>query len=158
MSFQVLPLEVKHDGSMTKKEREHVQGSIGLCLAPATYGALSRLQESIDVEKVFLEVMFQQQISSLIEDRTVCVSDCRQTFVENPFNNNNHHCCLQTIRPTPPCSDRKPKMSRRIRHHIYKRSGQQSMSTILLGRLMPRRFAYGKHIQARPRTKNACSQ
>lgn len=60
MTLQVLPLEAKHDGSMTKKEWEHVQGSLGLCLAPATDGALSRLQESIDVQKVFLEVIFQQ--------------------------------------------------------------------------------------------------
>lgn len=42
---------------MTKKQRELVQGSIGLSVTPATDGAISRLQESIDVKKVFLEVI-----------------------------------------------------------------------------------------------------
>lgn len=54
--MKVVPLEAKHDGSMTKKQRELVQGSVGLRVSPATDGALSRLQESIDVKKVFLEV------------------------------------------------------------------------------------------------------
>lgn len=53
---QVLPLEAKHDASMTKKQRELVQGSIGVSVVPATDRALSRLQDSIDVKKVFLEV------------------------------------------------------------------------------------------------------
>ncbi len=54
--LQVLPLEAIHDESNTKKQREQVQGSIGLCLTPATDGVLSRLQDSIDAKKVFLEV------------------------------------------------------------------------------------------------------
>lgn len=33
-----------------------MQGSVGLRVSPATDGALSRLQDSIDVKKVFLEV------------------------------------------------------------------------------------------------------
>lgn len=56
LGMQVLPLEAKHDGSMTKEQRQLVQGSVGLRVSPATDGALSRLQESIDVKKVFLEV------------------------------------------------------------------------------------------------------
>ncbi|CAM9127974.1 unnamed protein product, partial [Hapterophycus canaliculatus] len=56
---QVLPLEAKDDGSMTEKQRNLVQGSIGLCVLPATDGAISRLQEAIDAKKIFLEVIIQ---------------------------------------------------------------------------------------------------
>lgn len=52
---QVLPLGARHDGSMTDKHRKLVQGSIGLCVSPATDGAISRLQEAIDARKIFLE-------------------------------------------------------------------------------------------------------
>ncbi|CAM9193761.1 unnamed protein product [Scytosiphon promiscuus] len=56
---QVLPLEPKHDERMTEKQRQFVQGSIGLCISPATEGAISRLQEAIDAKKIFLEVIIQ---------------------------------------------------------------------------------------------------
>eukprot|EP00752_Nemacystus_decipiens_P007665 g6853.t1 len=55
----VLPLEARHDGSMAKKQRKQVQGSVGLRVSPATDGALNRLQELIDAKKVFLEVVIQ---------------------------------------------------------------------------------------------------
>lgn len=54
--LQVLPLEAKHNESKYMKQRDQVQGSIGLCVTPATDGVLSRLQDTIDAKKVFLEV------------------------------------------------------------------------------------------------------
>lgn len=55
-TLQELPLEAKHCIGLTVKQRQLVQGSIGLRVYPVTDGALSLLQRSIYAKKVFLEV------------------------------------------------------------------------------------------------------
>ena len=59
-----LPLEAKHDGTLTSNEHKIVQGSIGLGVSAVTDGALPLLQGLVDAKKIFLEVKrcFQDRV------------------------------------------------------------------------------------------------